>query len=377
MRRRQRGHNRDLRSEAEAAALKTSKDLYDLVSRRRRLNFFVGKSDTDTIASTTYNGHHVIDELSTPNGIDPLHEAIERGTVHGTNADVDSRLERGPHPKAPPRLKNKISVNCRISEQSSMQSTRLTPGNVTQKGPRKSAESARKQEMKKIQRAWVCCCCGSVFVSKEQCSKHEFMCLRSTYKVTPSSSVSIVKQINNFDVPMDGIIDISLQMQSCIAMTDASLIQAVQGLGPTVLSSREADAEYELLQKAKDRAYYDLMANLSSGETSQDAPNQSRQGGIRILSKVRKKLSHAYNLIKEGDFHEERQVDVYRCRRNWDFKLDSDTMFINVNVKHSVLFLNDEIDRIFNERWLHMSEGTEFKDHFERLRAMAQIQAIR
>jgi hypothetical protein len=52
-------------------------------------------------------------------------------------------------------------------------------------------------------------------------------------------------------------------------------------------------------------------------------------------------------------------------------------MFINVNVKHSVLFLNDEIDRIFNERWLHMSEGTEFKDHFERLRAMAQIQAIR
>lgn len=363
-----RHQNRDLRLEAEAAALKTSKDLYNLVSRRRRSNFLVGNSSTDTIASTTYNGNR--GKPSTPNRKDPLHKAIERGTVQGINADVDSRLEHDPFPKTPPRSKYTSGVNC----ESSVPWRGLTPRRVRQRSPRKSA---RKKELKAIRRAWVCCCCGAVFASKEQGSNHEGVCLRSTFKVTPSSSVSIVKQINNFDVPMDGVIDISLQMRSCIAMTDASLIQAVQGLGPLVLRSQEIDAEYELFQKAKDRAYYDLMASLSSGATTQDVPQQSGEGGIRILSIVQKKLSHAYNLIKEGDMHEERQADAYRSRRNWDFKLDSETLYININVKHSVMFLNDEIDRIFNERWLHMSKGTEFKDHFERLRAMAQIQAIR
>ncbi len=97
--RRYKRRNVDLQAEAEAAARKTSKDLYDLVATRRGWNF--ADNDEDTIESTTYKSHHAVGQPSTPIRNDPLHQAIKRGTAQGITADVDTYVD----PKYCPCLK--------------------------------------------------------------------------------------------------------------------------------------------------------------------------------------------------------------------------------------------------------------------------------
>ena len=388
MMRRYKRRNVDLQAEAEAAARKTSKDLYDLVATRRGWNF--ADNDEDTIESTTYKSHHAVGQPSTPIRNDPLHQAIKRGTAQGINADVDTYVEPKYSPclKTPPRPKSRNAGSYEASDQSTVHWENVSPRRTKKKDERrrnsvnKSVESSRKREFKAVQRGWICCCCGTLFASKEQGSAHEFACLRNRFKIarTRSSSVSVVKQADSFHAPMNGAVDLSLQMQACIVMTDESLLQAVQELSPVILSSKEIDAEYELLLKAKDKAYYDLVAILSNEETSINVLPRISEGRSGLLSTIQKKLSHAYSLIKEGDDHEEQHADVYRSRRINDVKLvklDSRTLYININVKHSLTFLNDEIERISTERWRHLRERKDFEDHFQRLRALAQIQAIR
>ena len=162
--RRYKRQNGDLRAEAEAAARKTSKDLYDLVATRRGWNF--AGNDEDTIASTTYKSHHAVGQPSTPIRNDPLHQAIKRGTAQGINADVDTYVEPdySPYLKTPPRPKSRNAGNFEASDQSTVQCENISPRRTKKKDERrrnsvnKSVESSRKREFKAVQRAWICCC---------------------------------------------------------------------------------------------------------------------------------------------------------------------------------------------------------------------------
>ena len=54
---------------------------------------------------------------------------------------------------------------------------------------------------------------------------------------------------------------------------------------------------------------------------------------------------------------------------------DANTTYINIVVKHSVLFVNNELERLASERWFY--EKKEYKNHFERIRTMAHVHAVR
>eukprot|EP00557_Chaetoceros_sp_GSL56_P002126 CAMPEP_0176500110 /NCGR_PEP_ID=MMETSP0200_2-20121128/13338_1 /TAXON_ID=947934 /ORGANISM="Chaetoceros sp., Strain GSL56" /LENGTH=611 /DNA_ID=CAMNT_0017898679 /DNA_START=804 /DNA_END=2640 /DNA_ORIENTATION=+ len=163
-------------------------------------------------------------------------------------------------------------------------------------------------------------------------------------------------------------------------MTDESLLKAAQFMSKFILSFDEIDAEYELHLKAQERAYYKWLKNFSTRQDSIDGPSRRDLQKKGILSKIQNKLSHAYTLIKEGDMHERERSDQYNYRRNQNYlsgeiRLDSETLYINIIVKHSVKFVNNELDRRAEERWL--KEKKEYKHHFDRLRAFAHVSALK
>jgi hypothetical protein len=175
----------------------------------------------------------------------------------------------------------------------------------------------------------MCSLCGVAFVSNEYASSHELQCIRNTFNFRLKSSHSVIKQEGNLDVPMPGAIELSSEMKLCMIMTDEPLLKAVRGMQRFVPTGTERDAERGLVLKARDRAYYDYMANLSV-DTLKVAPREKRANGrLGLLAQIQNKLSDAYTLIKEGDINEQEHVDQYDSRRHHygssDIRHDSET----------------------------------------------------
>lgn len=345
------------REKAKQAALLTAQEIYKIVSRNPKPCF--QQEDGSDSSSTAHL------PLESDTGF-PLRSAIERGSSRGKNENPD------------------IKSFTETVEGKTVASTPRRNGNKRRRNlvATRSPQLIKPKQKKMVEGSWMCPCCGAVFLHRELASKHEFNCIRTTFNFSAKASGSINER-NEYhdDNAIENAIHLPHQMKMCMVMTDESLIKVAQTVSKYSLSAAQSDAERELVLKARDRAYYDFMANLST-ETCSKVPSKKERskGKLNFISKIQNKFSDAYTLIKEGGGDEQERVDQYDVRRGQqqgsnDFRHDSETTYINIVVKHSVLFVNNELERLAKERWFY--EKKEYKNHFERIRTMAHVHAVR
>jgi len=166
-------------------------------------------------------------------------------------------------------------------------------------------------------------------------------------------------------------------MRGRIVMTDQSLLNAVERAALLVLTEVDIDAEKELKYLSNDKAYYDMM--VERHQLRNVKAERFRSEGQGVLSKVQNKFVDAYQLMKEGD-HNAGPKDQYNRKGRGnegtqDIVHDDNTLYVNVMVKHSVTVVNNELERMANQRWAdtrNMSEEEKSKiNNFERFRQLA------
>jgi hypothetical protein len=377
---RKRNRNDNDREDAEQAAIRTSQYLYRLVAQRNS-PAFSSHHDLDTVASTSILGINPIRGLESSENYACYNSAIRNGTFKGMREDGDA--DRPTSKINSPDGKNKK----RGRVQQEQCHFKFLEGSSQQDSVGRSSvheiHRLQKKEKRIVGNAWMCACCGAAFRSNQDATTHEFLCFQNVFHINNDhESVSLVKPTDRSCIPMNGALNLSLPLKLSMVMTDESLLKAVQLLSKVILTFDEIDAEYELYLKAQERTYYECLETFSRGQDASDGhgPGSRTLQKRGILARIQNKLSHAYTLIKEGDMHERERSDQYNFRRHQnhlsgDIRLDSETQYINIIVKHSVNFVNNELDRRAEERWL--KEKKEYKHHFDRLRAFAHVSALK
>jgi hypothetical protein len=276
IRKRNRTDDKKDREDAEREAIRTSQYLYRLVAQRNSTQFS-NFNDSDTVASTSIFGINTIRSLGeSVENYASYNKAIRKGTFKGMSEGGD--MQRYPsRENSSPNSKN----GKRRSVQQELHHFKLLDESNTQQGSAGGSSSVheihrtQKKERKIVGDAWMCACCGAAFQSNQDATAHEFICFQNVFKINSDhASVSIMKQTDRNGIPMNGALNLSLPLKLSMAMTDETLLKAVQFLSKFVLTWDEIDAEYELYLKAQERAYYDCVKKFSRKQDASDEPNR-------------------------------------------------------------------------------------------------------
>lgn len=166
---------------------------------------------------------------------------------------------------------------------------------------------------------------------------------------------------------------LSNTMKQAIVLADEALVNVCTKAEKLILTEAEIEAERELEMLAKDKAYYDLIAERTLTRKRNPA-SRFRSEGKTVLSKVQNKFVDAYQLMKEGD-PQGLTSDQYNRKRTGQDDTDhvivhtDKTLYVNVMVKNSIQVVSHELERLAKRRWedAHQGEG----NRFERFRAIA------
>ncbi len=230
--------------------------------------------------------------------------------------------------------------------------------------------------------ASMCAFCGSIFSNEAYASYHEYSCIRRGIADVAPSSASASDTATMVSVgdaaPSKEVIKMSDPMKKYIIMSDEALIKVVRRAQKYSLSKKELDSERELALMARDRSFLDMRAIASLELKYQPSKKQGRGGVNKLWNRLQDKFSYAYAMIKEGDDPDNDRVDKYHQKRSdGNVKHGRDTLYVNIIVKHSARLINNELDRIFQERWKMISAAEkEHKNNFEFLRHKAHVQAL-
>jgi len=174
-------------------------------------------------------------------------------------------------------------------------------------------------------------------------------------------------------------------MRKYVVLNDEALVNVVLRSAPMTLSPSELDAELELKLLAGDKLYYDAMSERA--EHRKKYRGFTRSEGTGILSKVQNKFVDAYQLIKEGDGDEVMGGDQYVSKKKGsgsggqDIAHTDGTIYVNVIVKNSVRVVDNELERLAQQRWEDLKDSTIIKDEksaqFERFRKFAHAHAVK
>jgi hypothetical protein len=175
-------------------------------------------------------------------------------------------------------------------------------------------------------------------------------------------------------------------MRKYVVLTDEALVNVVLRATPMTLSPNEIDAERELKLLAGDKSYYDAMAERA--ENRKKYRGFARSDGTGVLSKVQNKFIDAYQLIKEGDGEGVVGGDQYASKKKGsgsggqDIAHTDGTIYVNVIVKNSVRVVDNELERLAQDRWKDLRESTIVKKdeksaQFDRFRKFAHAHAVK
>ena len=104
---------------------------------------------------------------------------------------------------------------------------------------------------------------------------------------------------------------------------------------------------------------------------------KKQKSGNKLWHKLQHKLAETYDLIKDGDDNHNDNIDTYKVRKSdFEIKLDDETLYVNVFVKQSAKLIHNELERLFQQRWM-MNGQKENQSNFELIRHNAHIQALR
>jgi hypothetical protein len=171
----------------------------------------------------------------------------------------------------------------------------------------------------------------------------------------------------------------SKSMRDYVVLADEALITVCEKAEPFILTKIELEAERELKLLARDKQYYDEIAERSLAR-KKNPSNRFRTDGKTVLGKVKNKFVDAYQIIKEGDGHN--MNDQYNRKNKNPDDLSRDivhtdqTLYVNVMVKNSVEVVRHELERLARNRWEKVEEIEHFT-RFERFRVMAHVNIVK
>jgi len=179
-----------------------------------------------------------------------------------------------------------------------------------------------------------------------------------------------------------GDILLTKSMKKGLTKTDEALVNTVQRTEPYILTPAERKAEKYLKYLARDKLYYEDMAERAS-LLKANPRRKYKTDGTRFKDKVQNKFVDAWQLIKEGDAGGSAQEDFYekkkRKHKNKDGDSDGDvlvhnrqTHYINVVVNHSATVVKTELKRWAGNRWAE-NPGKVGEGDFEQFRELAHV----
>ena len=178
-------------------------------------------------------------------------------------------------------------------------------------------------------------------------------------------------------------------MKGFVVLADEALVDVCHKATQMMLTNTEKDAELELEWLAKDKSYYDYLAER---ERERDLGNYNtlRSEGKTIASKVQNKFVDAYQLMKEGKKNRgATSMDHYKRKAKGGLSESNDvvlkhtqkTLYVNVIVKNSIQVVSNELERLAKERWKDDDQATTMRgggqndeqaDRFQKFRSAAQ-----
>lgn len=174
-------------------------------------------------------------------------------------------------------------------------------------------------------------------------------------------------------------------MRKYVVLSDEALVNVVLRAVPKTLTPSEIQAERNLKLLAADKAYYDAMSERE--EKRKKYRGFVRSEGSGALSKVQNKFVDAYQLIKEGDGDDVMGGDQYASKKKGsgsggqDIAHTDGTIYVNVIVKNSVRVVDNELERLAQNRWEDLKESTIVSNdknaQFERFRKFAHANAVK
>lgn len=176
-----------------------------------------------------------------------------------------------------------------------------------------------------------------------------------------------------------GSLLLSKSMRDYVVLADEALITVCERAESLILTKVEMEAERELRLLARDKRYYDEIAERSLAR-KKNPSNRFRTDGKTVLGKVKNKFVDAYQIIKEGDGHN--MNDQYnRKNKNIDgisqvIVHTDQTLYVNVMVKNSVEVVKHELNRLARDRWEKVEEIENFTN-FERFRVLAHANIVK
>lgn len=176
-----------------------------------------------------------------------------------------------------------------------------------------------------------------------------------------------------------GSLLLSKSMRDYVVLADEALITVCERAEPFILTRMEMEAERELKLLARDKLYYDEIAERSLARKNNPS-NRFRTEGKTVLGKVKNKFVDAYQIMKEGDGHNMNDQYNRKNKNPDDISMDivhtDQTLYVNVMVKNSVEVVRHELERLARNRWEKVEE-IENATRFERFRVMAHVNIVK
>lgn len=177
---------------------------------------------------------------------------------------------------------------------------------------------------------------------------------------------------------------LSNDLKDFVVLADEALCNVMETAVPMILDHDEVDAERTLALLARDKAYYDDLAQRANRRRV-DPSNRFRLEDDHFLAKVQNKLLDAYQLMKESDGLKG-TTDAYQRKTNTEniipIQHSARTLYVNVMVKNSVQVVRHELERLAKERWESSNNNNNSVvpkklDRFERFRNYTQTHAVK
>lgn len=210
-----------------------------------------------------------------------------------------------------------------------------------------------------------------------------------------NSEVRFEDQLHGVHGTVDDIDEPPLLLPSTVIkpviLADEALLTVCQRAEHLILCSEEIQAEHELALLARDKKYYDDMADRALSRRV-NPMSRYRSDAEGLVGKVHNKLLDAYQLMKEADEGGPRtgltSTDLYnkKKRKNKDGVIGdlddqivhtSKTLYVNVMVRNSVQVVKYELQRLAGQRWENAEESGKNLDQFERFRIYAHLNIVK
>ena len=209
------------------------------------------------------------------------------------------------------------------------------------------------------------------------------------HREVPTTPTRRRRSVSYTDVPLridpllgqpepDEALLLSPTLQESALLADEALVQVCHKATPMILSAAECDAEWELQCLARDKAYYDALAERERARRTKPGDKYRSDETDGWWGAVQNKFLDAYQIMKGSGGKGFK--DEYRARQ-WNSSVNAmqhteKTLYLNVIVKNNIRVVRQELERLARERWERKEEPLHAK-RFERFRALAQANMIR